>query len=92
MIGEMTINKIGEAVTEALLDYIPELDKAYRETEDGSFPISIGVKIRPCPEGNRVDVGVSFITSRVKTSVVRIVNENQMSLVFEENGKEVSEA
>ena len=95
MIGEQTVNKIGEAVTEALLDYLPELDQAYREAED-AFSISTSIKIRPCPEGNRVDVGVSFVTSRVKTNVIRIVNENQMSLLdgiesVELNGKTVFE-
>jgi len=83
MIGETTINSIGEAVTESLLDHMPELSQAYAATEDGSFPISISVKIRPCPEGNRVEVGVSFVTSRVKTQVVRIVNERQLSMVFD---------
>jgi len=84
MIGEKTINSIGEAVTAALLDHMSELDKAYAATEEGSFPISIGVKIRPCPEGNRIDVGVSFVTSRVKTNVIRIVNEKQMAMQFDE--------
>lgn len=83
MIGESTINSIGEAVTAALLDHMPELDKAYAATEEGSFPISINVKIRPVPEGNRVAVGVSFVTSQVKTQVIRIVNEQQLSMVFE---------
>lgn len=38
--------------------------------------MSVPIKIRPCPEGNRVEVGVNFVTSRVKTSIVRIVNED----------------
>lgn len=85
MIGEQTINSIGEAVTAALLDHMLELDKAYAAHQDeGSFPVNISVKIRPVPEGNRCEVGLAFVTSRVKTSVIRIVNERQMSMVFEE--------
>lgn len=80
MIGELTINEIGGAVTGALLDHMNELNEAYQATEDGAFPIAVTVKIRPCAEGNRIDVGVSFVTSRVKTSVVRIVNEKQMAM------------
>lgn len=74
-IGEITINKIGEAVTMALLDHMIELDKAYQASEE-AFTVSVPIKIRPCPEGNRVEVGVNFVTSRVKTSIVRIVNED----------------
>jgi len=88
MIGEQTINSIGEAVTAALLDHMPELDRAYAAQEDGAFPIGVSVKIRPVPEGNRCEVGVSFVTSRVKASVIRIVNEKQMSMAFAEDATE----
>lgn len=82
MIGEQTINSIGEAVTAALLDHMPELDKAYAAQEEDTFKIGVTIKIKPVPEGNRCEVGVSFVTSRVKTSVIRIVNEKQMSMAF----------
>jgi hypothetical protein len=96
MIGEMTVNSIGEAVTAALLDHMPELDKAYSGIEDGAFPISVGVKIRPCSEGNRIEVAIGFVTSRVRTSVIRIVNERQTSFLdnvqsIEMNGETVFE-
>jgi hypothetical protein len=83
MIGEQTINAIGEAVTAALLDNMPELDRAYAATEEGSFPISMGVKIRPCADGNRIEVSVGFVTSRVRASTIRIVNEEQTSFLDE---------
>jgi hypothetical protein len=82
MIGERTINEIGEAVTAILLDHQPDLDRAYAASED-SLTITLGVKVRPVNEGNRCEVKLSFVTSQVKTSVVRIVNEDQASLVFE---------
>jgi hypothetical protein len=81
MIGEQTINAIGEAVTAALLDHMPELDQAYAQAEE-TLSVSVSVKLKPVPEGNCVDVGVAFVTSRVKTSVRRIVSERQMSMEF----------
>ena len=45
-----------------------------------SLAISAGIKIKPVPEGNRADVSISFVTSRVKDTVVRIVNEDQIEM------------
>jgi hypothetical protein len=96
MIGEKTVNSIGEAVIAALLDHLPELDKAYAATDEGSFPISVALKIKPCAEGNRIEVSIGFVTGRVRTSEIRIVNENQTSFLddvqsIEMNGETVFE-
>jgi len=86
MIGERTINEIGEAVTSILLDHQPDLNRAYAAAED-ALAITLGVKVRPVKEGNRCEVKLSFVTSQVKTSVVRIVNDQQMSIVFEKGAE-----
>jgi hypothetical protein len=84
MIGEMTINAIGSAVTCMLLDHMRDLDQAYMAQEEGAFPINIAVKIRPCPEGNRVDLALGFVTSRVKAQAIRLINESQVPLFTKE--------
>jgi len=87
MIGEQTIKAIGEAATAVLLDNMSELDRAYAAAKEGSFHIAIGVKIRLCADGNRIEVSVGFVTSWVKVSTIRIVNEEQTSfLQNEESG------
>jgi hypothetical protein len=84
MIGEKTVNSIGEAVTATLLDHLPELDQAYMAQEEGAFPITISIKIRPCPEGNRVDLALGFITARVRAQAIRLINESQVPLFTKE--------
>ena len=74
-IGEMTVNEIGSGITAALLDHLPELDQAYKTCVQ-ALSLSISVKIEPCKEGNRCDIGLSFVTSKVKDSVVRLINED----------------
>jgi hypothetical protein len=78
MIGEKTVTEIANGVQTVLMSNLPEIQAAYASTE-GPFSITIGTKVNPVPEGNRVDVTLSFVTGRVKDSVIRIVNEEQMS-------------
>ena len=73
-IGEQTINEIGTAITAVLLDHMPELDKAYQTCEK-ALSVGVSIKIEPCKEGNRCDIGLSFVESRVKDHAVRLVNE-----------------
>lgn len=73
-IGYMTVNEIGTAVTSVLLDHMPALDKAY-QTCDKALTVGVSIKIEPCAEGNRCDIGLSFVESRVKDHAVRLVNE-----------------
>ncbi len=73
-IGEQTINEIGTAITGVLLDHMPALDQAYK-TCDKALTVGVSIKIEPCAEGNRCDIGLSFVTSKVKDHAVRLVNE-----------------
>jgi len=81
----MTLDSIATAISAILQDHLVELDQAYNASED-PFSISVVIKIKPVPEGNRIDIGLNFVTGRVKDTVIRIINENQMS--FLEPGKE----
>ena len=82
-IGEQTINEIGTAITAVLLDHMPELDKAYQTCEK-ALSVGVSIKIEPCKEGNRCDIGLSFVTSKVKDSVVRLINEDYEPMFKEE--------
>lgn len=83
-IGEQTINEIGTAITAVLLDHMPALDKAY-QTCDKALSVGVSIKIEPCVEGNRCDIGLSFVTSKVKDHAVRLVNE-MYEPMFKEQG------
>lgn len=85
MIGEQTVNSIGEALTSNLLDRLPTLQEEYGKAEEdgGKFTINAKIAIELCPEGNQVDIESSF---KVVDRTRRIVNENQMSFLEGDNG------
>ena len=89
MIGMKTVEAICDGIRASLADHVEELAQAYAESED-PFSIGIQAKIKPVPEGNRVDIGLNFVTGRVKDTVIRIINEEQMSF-FEDKDKETEE-
>lgn len=90
-IGEMTVDQISAGVQSVLLDHMKELKEAYAASEE-PFTISITAKIKPVPEGNRIDIGLNFVIGRVRNAVIRIVNENQMSFLdeFKKGNVEIS--
>lgn len=80
MIGQMTIDQISDGVQAVLSDHLPELQEAYA-TSDEPFSLGITAKIKPVAEGNRIEIALNFVVGRVKDSVIRIVNEDQMSFI-----------
>ena len=66
-IGEQTINEIGTAITAVLLDHMPELDKAYQTCEK-ALSVGVSIKIEPCKEGNRCDIGLSLLSPASRTT------------------------
>jgi len=84
MFGMKTIDAICDGIKASLVDHTEELIQAYAESED-PFSITITAKIKPVPEGNRIDIRLNFITGRVKDSVTRIINEKQTSFFKDED-------
>ena len=81
-IGIKAIEEIAQTAKVLMQERLPELQQAYQGSE-GTFTLGITAKMKPCPEGTRIEIGVNFVQSRVKESVVRIVNDEQMGLGFE---------
>ena len=79
-IGQMTVEQITEGVQVLLSDNLPDLQQAYA-TSDEPFSISLTAKIKPVAEGNRIDIRLKFVTGQVNETVVRIVNEDQVSFI-----------
>jgi len=80
MIGPKTLDTISNEVRGMLYDYQEDLQQAYATNQD-PFTITISVKLKPITEGDQIDINLNFVTGRVKSTVTRIVNEDQMSFL-----------
>jgi|GEM_PF-2064030 len=78
-IGSKTINAISNSVAGLLENYEPDLNDAWRNTED--VKITIGVKLER-EEGNRISIKTdfSFVKEKVKDQVRSFVTEGQGNL------------
>ena len=80
-IGEKTLNKGGELITNAMLTHIQKINLAYVNAGEKDFKISLSLTINPGPAaGNhKLKADISFnlekITDTFSTSVVKIQKE-----------------
>lgn len=84
-IGSKTVNAIADGVVDVLEDHRNTINEAYLKL-DGKLSLTITVAIGPDPDGNKCDIGLSFVKERVKDSVTRIVKEQQLEM-FEGGGE-----
>lgn len=89
-ISEDVLTQTGEMVTGMMKIYQEKIDKAYLKAEK-TLVIDIKAKFKAA-EGDHVEVetSINFVTDRIKTSFVRVINEKQDGL-FEEGKKKKKE-
>lgn len=83
MIGEKTVNSIGEAVMSNLYDDLETLSREHDKAMDGDEKFSIDIKVilGACPEGNDLAIRSKFsVTNQTR----RIVNELQTSFLSDQ--------
>jgi len=84
MIGPRIMTEIKVQIEKLLDKYVSEIDQAYLESEAGikiSLPVKIGPSDRPGFEA--IEVGISFVQKKVKTSITKYVSEAQAPLIPE---------
>ena len=70
----------GEMLTDLLEAYQDKLNKAFLKS-DGALTVDLKAKFKPGEsEGIEVEVGINFVTDRIKNTFSRLVNENQEGL------------
>lgn len=70
----------GEMITNLLEAYQDKLNKAFLKS-DGALTVDLKAKFKPGEsEGIEVEVGINFVTDRIKNTFSRLVNENQEGL------------
>ena len=80
IVGRQTIETATDLVGSLLSMHQDDIDKAFLSAE-GQFSISLKIIMKPSDNGGiDVDAGISFVTDRVKDSVMRNVQEGQEGL------------
>ncbi len=70
----------GEMITNLLEAYQDKLNKAYLKS-DGALTVDLKAKFKPGENDSiEVEVGINFVTDRIKNTFSRLVNENQEGL------------
>lgn len=70
----------GEMLTDLLKRYHEKIDKAYLKS-DGALTVDLKAKFKPGENDSiEVEVGINFVTDRIKNTFSRLVNENQEGL------------
>ena len=84
-IGINTLDKSAALLKDLLVSYLVEIDKAYNEYGDDSFPVNMKLTFTPSNKGG-VDIkaDISFVTGRVKDTTKGSVDENQIPLELHE--------
>lgn len=75
LIGQDVIQKIQESIVDLLETYQKELDAT--ATEYGGVDVSLPVKIRAEGPKVEVQVGISFVKTKIKDSVSFVVSEQK---------------
>ena len=70
----------GEMITNLLEAYQDKLNKAFLKS-DGALTVDLKGKFKPGENDSiEVEVGINFVTDRIKNTFSRLVNENQEGL------------
>ena len=70
----------GEMITNLLEAYQDKLNKAFLKS-DGALTVDLKAKFKPGENDSiEVEVGINFVTDRIKNTFSRLVNENQEGL------------
>jgi hypothetical protein len=79
-INKEIMKKAAEMVYGIFMENGGKIDQAYR-ADDGALSVSLKARFSPAP-GGRVEVkaGISFTESKVRDSVVQIIDPDQMQL------------
>lgn len=86
MLGEKSVNAIGEGVMSNLYDSLDTLSQEHDKAMeiDEKFAIDIKVVLGPHPNGTQMDIKSKF---SVINTARRIVNEEQMSFLSDQRGE-----
>ena len=81
------VQTAGEMITNLLEAYQDKLNKAYLKS-DGTLTVDLKAKFKPRENDSiEVEVGINFVTDRIKNTFSRLVNENQEGLFEVEDVK-----
>lgn len=70
------------AVQKLLVQYDLEINAAYLRTPDLAISFSVKIQESKIPGKLALDVGISFVESRIKDSVVELVNDGRQGDLF----------
>ena len=74
------VQTAGEMITNLLEAYQDKLNKAFLKS-DGTLTVDLKAKFKPGENDSiEVEVGINFVTDRIKNTFSRLVNENQEGL------------
>ena len=74
------VQTAGEMITNLLEAYQDKLNKAFLKS-DGALTVDLKAKFKPGENDSiEVEVGINFVTDRIKNTFSRLVNENQEGL------------
>ena len=82
-IGEKTLQKGGEMLTNALLTYQKKINESFLNSEYTDVKIGMSLTIKPGDKGNgnfSLKADVSFVTERITDSFSDSIDETQVSL------------
>ena len=87
-IGEKTLRKGGEMLTNAMLSYISKINEAFFNSGEADLKITLGLTIKPgAANGNfKLQSEIKFVTEQVKDTFSDSCDELQTNL-FEENAR-----
>lgn len=85
LIGEKTIESISKKVSGLLRQYHSDINAVYEN--EGEIKISMPVKIKHEKGANSVVVGISFVTNKIDDTSSGFVEEAQLSLFDEPQGR-----
>ena len=83
-IGEITLRKGGEMLTNSMLSYISKINKAFLNNGEADLKIGLALTIKPGTTGKfHLKSDIKFITEQITDSFADTVDELQTNM-FEE--------
>ena len=90
IIGKEILQAANGLIGNMLSKHMLEIDKAYLKADD-SFSIGIKLKFKPAGEEISMEVGIEFITDKVKDSIKGQMKEGQMDMFKDAEEKKKTE-
>jgi hypothetical protein len=85
-IGLRTVNEASDLIASLLQTYVEDIEQAWLSCEGDAITVNLKVKIKPENRGNEINAEIGFVSSRIKDVMSATVDEDQITMEFEERG------